>query len=120
MKPTTRISAPQRGHTRGSTSYTRRIISAQPRLSAARSAPLWGRCPLGCLAWGGGLGRGGALLAFAPGRVRIEAVVADRMASWVRDLHQDPGYEVHRVDSLALGLLGLVVPSLARVGGRIM
>ena len=27
MKPTTRISPPQRGHTRGSTSYTRRIIS---------------------------------------------------------------------------------------------
>lgn len=36
------------------------------------------------------------------------------MASWVRDLHQDPGYEVHSVDPLALGLFGLVVPSLAR------
>ena len=39
MKPTTRISPPQRGHTRGSTSYTRRINSAHRRLRAARSAP---------------------------------------------------------------------------------
>ena len=39
MKPTTRISPPQRGHTRGSTSYTRRIISAHRRLRAARSTP---------------------------------------------------------------------------------
>ena len=39
MKPTTRISPPQRGHTRGSTSYTRRIISAHRRLMAARCGP---------------------------------------------------------------------------------
>jgi hypothetical protein len=45
----------------------------------------------------------------------VEAVVADRMASWVRDLHEDPGHEVHGVDPLVLGQLGLVVPSLACV-----
>jgi len=37
MKPMTRISAPHRGHTSGSVSYTRRIRFAQRRLSAARS-----------------------------------------------------------------------------------
>ncbi len=37
------------------------------------------------------------------------------MASSVRDLHQDPGHEFHRVDPLALGLLGLVMPPRARV-----
>jgi hypothetical protein len=37
MKLTTRISLPHRGHTSGSTSYTRRISFAQRRLSAARS-----------------------------------------------------------------------------------
>jgi hypothetical protein len=39
MKPITRISLPQRGHTRGSTSYTRRINSAQRRRRAARYGP---------------------------------------------------------------------------------
>jgi hypothetical protein len=98
MKPTTRISPPQRGHTRGSTSYTRRIISAQRRLRAARSAPCGAVAPSGA----------------SPGE-EGSAVVADGMASWLRDLHQDPGNELHRVDRFALGLLGLVVPSLARV-----
>ena len=37
MKAMTRISDPQRGHTSGSTSYTRRIRFAHRRLSAARS-----------------------------------------------------------------------------------
>ena len=37
MKLTTRISPPQRGHTSGSTSYTRRIRLAHRRLRAARS-----------------------------------------------------------------------------------
>ena len=37
MKLTTRISAPQRGHTSGSTSYTRRIRFAQQSLRVARS-----------------------------------------------------------------------------------
>src|ERR671918_557774 len=90
MKPTTRISPPQRGHRRGSTSYTRRINSAHRRLRGRAVRPLRRGCPLGCLAWGGGLGRRGGLLALAPGRIRVEAVVVDRMASWVRDLHQDP------------------------------
>jgi len=39
MKPITRVSPPQRGHTRKSTSYTRRIISAHRRLRAARCGP---------------------------------------------------------------------------------
>ncbi len=51
MKPTTRISPPQRGHTRGSTSYTRRINSAQRRLRAARSAPPGVVAPSGASPW---------------------------------------------------------------------
>jgi hypothetical protein len=39
MKPITRVSRPQRGQTRGSTSYTRRINSAQRRRRAARYGP---------------------------------------------------------------------------------
>ena len=73
------------------------------------------RGTLGRLAWAGGLGRRGGLLALAAGGVRMEAVVAGQMAPWVRDLHEYPGYEVHRVDPLNFRLLGLVVPVLARV-----
>ena len=51
MKLITRISPPQRGHTRGSTSYTRRISSAHRRRRAARYAPsgrvaFWGASSL--------------------------------------------------------------------------
>ena len=87
MNPTMRMLLPQRGHTRGSTSYTRRIISAHLRLWGRARFHLASRRPR---LWGG-LGRHVGLLAFAPGDVRIEAVVPDKMAAFSWDLHQDPG-----------------------------
>ena len=42
----------------------------------------------------------------------VGAVVADQVASWVRDPHEDPGDELHRVDPLTFGRPGLVVPPL--------
>src|SRR5918996_2295877 len=91
MKPTTRISPPQRGTHEG-VDFVHPADQLRPSTPEGRAVrPLRRGCPLGCLAWGGGLGRRGGLLALAPGRIRVEAVVVDRMASWVRDLHQDPG-----------------------------
>src|SRR3989304_956957 len=96
MKPTTRISPPQRGHTWGSTSYTPadHLRPSAPEGGAVR--PVRHRA-LGRLAWAGGLGRGGGLLAFAPGRIRIEAVVASQVAPSVLDLRQNAGHKLHRV-----------------------
>jgi hypothetical protein len=66
----------------GSTQASPWIISAQPRQSAARSAPCGVAAP--------------------------SVASTGKEASWVRDLHQDPGHEVHGVDPLVLDQLGLV------------
>jgi hypothetical protein len=77
--------------------------------------PVRYRCTLGRPAWAGGLGRRGGLLTFAPGRIRVEAVVAGQVAPSVRDLRQNAGHELHRVHPLAFGRLDVAMPSLVQV-----
>jgi hypothetical protein len=48
----------------------------------------------------------------AAGGVRVGAVVAHEVTPGVRDLHEDPGDELHRVDPLALGRFDVVVSHL--------
>lgn len=88
-----------------------RINSAQRRRRAARV----GRSAT-AVSSRGSPGEGGsaaaALLALAATGVRVGAAVAHQMASCIRDLDQDPGHELDRVDRLRSNHL--------TVGGRLV
>ena len=60
--------------------------------------------------------------ALPPGRVRVGTVVAHEVPPRVRDLHQNPGHKLHRLDLLVLARLGRVifagVDDLGRAGGE--
>jgi hypothetical protein len=54
--------------------------------------------------------------ALTPCPVRVGSVVAHEVSSWVRDLHQDPGHKLVRVDCLVFLWLRRVMSALVNAG----
>jgi len=53
--------------------------------------------------------------ALTPDPVRVGVILAQKMSSRVRDLHEDPGDKLLRVDLLVIRRLGRIVSPLSRV-----
>ena len=82
--------------------------------SLARGRGVRRRCCSGISGLGVVLGRLAAP-SFSPGNARIEAMVADQVFSWRRDLCQDAGHILHGVDALGRRGSGVVATALGEV-----